>query len=151
MDVNRSGVADPTFTPGPVEQLLSAEYDTDVLAQEGEQAKLLSRKSDGITINGCFMPFKIDRYGAELCGYSSGLDSPTPQDGLDSRHDLARGERLGHIVVSAEFETENPIDLIIASGQKQYGNVTRCSDLSADIEAGHAREANIEHDEVWLP
>src|SRR5690606_32460234 len=41
------------------------------------------------------------------------------EDDIDARHQLARREWLGDIVVAANFETENAVDLLVASTQKQ--------------------------------
>jgi hypothetical protein len=41
------------------------------------------------------------------------------RDGADARHDLAREERLHHVVVRAELEADDPIDLIAARRQHQ--------------------------------
>ncbi|WP_425429547.1 hypothetical protein [Celeribacter neptunius] len=41
------------------------------------------------------------------------------QDGLDPRDHLARAKRFGDIVIHAELETENAVDLVIAGREKQ--------------------------------
>jgi hypothetical protein len=40
----------------------------------------------------------------------------TPQDRLDADDELARGERLAQVIVGAEFETHDTIELIAACG-----------------------------------
>ena len=47
-------------------------------------------------------------------------------------HQLAGGERLGHVVVGTELETEHPIDLVVAGAQDEHGN-------GDDRRSGHHR------------
>ena len=37
---------------------------------------------------------------------------PAPQERLDARHELARRERLGEVVVAADRETDDAVDLL---------------------------------------
>ena len=46
-----------------------------------------------------------------------------PQQGLDPQHDLARGERLDHVVVGAGLQTDQPVLLLAAGRQHDDGGV----------------------------
>ena len=72
------------------------------------------------------------------------------QDHIDPRHQLARAERLGDIVVAADLETEHAIDLVVARRQEQDRHIGGLADLAADIEPVQLRHADIEHDEGRL-
>jgi hypothetical protein len=41
----------------------------------------------------------------------------TPQERLDAAHQLAQPERLGQVVVGAELEADDLVDLVVAGGQ----------------------------------
>ena len=45
------------------------------------------------------------------------------QDGAHPRGDLARAERLGHVVVAAQFEADDAVDLVGTGGQEQHRQV----------------------------
>lgn len=49
---------------------------------------------------------------------SAVITHPT-QDGLDPRHQLPRFERLGHVVVSPQFQADNAVGGFAASRQHQ--------------------------------
>ena len=70
------------------------------------------------------------------------------QDDVDPRHQLARAERLGHVVVAADLEPEHAVDLLVAGGQEQDRHVGGLADLPADFEPVHLGHADIEDDQV---
>ena len=55
--------------------------------------------------------------GARLAG--------APQDGLDPSLEFARGERLGHIIIRADLQTEHPVHFLGPSRQQNEGNPGR--------------------------
>ena len=70
------------------------------------------------------------------------------QDDVDARHQLARAERLGHIVVAAHLEPEDAVDLLVARRQEQDRHIGCAPDQPADLQPVHLRHADIEHDEA---
>src|SRR3978361_1383612 len=74
--------------------------------------------------------------------------------GLDSRHQLARAEWLGHVVITAEFKTQHTIYLVGARGQKNNRSsrqLARLAETPAEIEAILPRKHEIEHNEIRMP
>jgi hypothetical protein len=72
-----------------------------------------------------------------------------PEQGLDPAHQLAQAERLGEVVVGAEFEADHLVDLVVARGQDEDRHLgARRAEPAEDLEAVHARQADVEHDEV---
>jgi hypothetical protein len=69
-------------------------------------------------------------------------------DGADARGDLARAERLGDVVVAAQFQPDDAIHLVGAGGQEQHGHIGMPAQGAADVEAGHVRQADVEDDEI---
>ena len=64
---------------------------------------------------------------------------------------LARGERLGHIIVGAGLEAAHPVRLLAAAGQhddRHVGGLGRAADAAADFEAGNALDHPVEQDDV---
>src|SRR5215208_3077160 len=70
-----------------------------------------------------------------------------PKDRPDPRHELARRERLRHVIVGADLETADPVRLLVTGGQHQDGNVRARSDPPAHLEAVHRREPDVQHDD----
>jgi hypothetical protein len=68
------------------------------------------------------------------------------EHGLDARGQLARGKRLGDIVVSADLETGDAVGLFIASGQHDHRDRTR--DPPANLKAVDPGQSDVEHDQA---
>ena len=72
-----------------------------------------------------------------------------PQQRLDPAHQLAQPERLGQVVVGAELEADDLVDLVVAGGQDEDRRLRPGRAQPAeDLEAVHARQAHVEDDEV---
>jgi hypothetical protein len=71
------------------------------------------------------------------------------QHGMDARHQLARVEGLGQIVVGADFQPDDAIHFVALGGQHDDGDrVGRTAQAAADGEAVFARQHQVEHDQV---
>src|SRR6478672_2762081 len=71
------------------------------------------------------------------------------EQGPDPAHQLAQPERLRQVVVGAQLEADHLVDLVVAGGQDEDGRLRAGGPEPAqDLEAVHAREADVEHDEV---
>ena len=70
------------------------------------------------------------------------------RSGLDPSDELARAEGLDQVVVRADGEPDDPIDLIGASGEHQDIGVGEGPDLAQDLEAVDAREHDVQDDDV---
>ena len=68
---------------------------------------------------------------------------------MDAGHEFARVEGLGQIVVGAEFEADDAIDLVALGCQHDdRGLVLGAAQAPADGKAVLARQHEVEHDEV---
>src|SRR5579862_6841355 len=71
------------------------------------------------------------------------------QVGLDPRQQLPQAERLRQVVVRAELEADDLVDLLVAGGEHQDGGLAaRGADPAEHLEAVHGRQADVEQDEV---
>ena len=76
------------------------------------------------------------------------------QVGFDPGHEFARAEGLGDVVVAADLETQNAIDLVRPGGQKDHRRARQfagLANLPAKIEAVLPRKHDVEHDQIGLP
>ena len=72
-----------------------------------------------------------------------------PQQRLDPAHQLAQPERLGQVVVGAELEADDLVDLVVARGQDEDRHLgSGRAEAAQDLEAVHPGEPHVEHDEV---
>ena len=71
------------------------------------------------------------------------------QQRLDPAHQLAQPERLGQVVVGAELEPDDLVDLVVARGQDQHRHLgPRGAQTAQDLEAVHPGEADVEDHEI---
>ena len=77
---------------------------------------------------------------------AGGID--TAQHRAHARHQLARAEWLGHVVVRAELETGEPIGFVDPRRQHDDRDVAFAAQCSGHLEAVHARQTEVEHDQV---
>ncbi|MEZ5139972.1 MAG: hypothetical protein R2711_14750 [Acidimicrobiales bacterium] len=79
-----------------------------------------------------------------------GEDVDAAEEGLHPRHQLPHRERLGHVVVGSHGEADHQVGLVVARGEHQHGHVAVALDQPAHLEAVHAREHQVEDDQVGL-
>ena len=69
-----------------------------------------------------------------------------PQHRLDPGDQLARAERLGQVVVGAQFQAEDAVDLVVAGGEEDHRRpVAGLAQPAADLQAVIAGQADVEH------
>ena len=72
------------------------------------------------------------------------------QDGPDPGDELARAERLGQVVVGAELEAEQLVELVVARGEHDDRDGRVAAQLAGDVEAVEPGQAEVEDDEVGV-
>ena len=73
-----------------------------------------------------------------------------PHDRAHPRDELARRERLDDVVVGAELETDDAVDLLAARREHDDRNVGRLADLPGEVSAVAVGEHHVEQHEVGL-
>ncbi len=73
-----------------------------------------------------------------------------PQDGPHAGHELARVERFGQIVVGAQLQADDAVDVLAARRQHQHGGQVLLAQQSQHVEAAEARQHHIEHDQIKM-
>ena len=79
------------------------------------------------------------------CGFAR-----APKDRADSRHQLARIERLGKIVVGADLQAEDAIDSFATRGQQKYGDGRLLAQSLQKFEPRPAGQHHVENDEFVI-
>ena len=67
-----------------------------------------------------------------------------------ARDELARVERLRQVVVGADLEPDDLVDVLVASGQHQDRDVGVLADALADLDAVEVGQHQVEHDQRRL-
>ena len=105
------------------------------------------------------LPLDLDDAPDEIDRQIAGLEhrllalllQPVAERHADARHQLVHAERLGHIVVGAEFQRLDDAGLVGAAGQDDDRQVKPSSrQLLQQVVAGHVGQTEIEQDEVGL-
>jgi hypothetical protein len=140
-----SGVA-----PDGVEQVVAAE-DASLVAREViEQAKFGGRGRDQAAAHHERHGRGIDFNVADFHGTRRQRPLEAAQHGLDAGNQFARAERLGDVVVGAEFEAEDAVGFAALRRQKndrhrrEAGNL---ADAAAEFKAVFARDHDVENEQ----
>ena len=78
------------------------------------------------------------------------LAGSAPQDALHAQHEFARAEGLGHVVVRAEFKTDDAVHFLGLCGEHEDRDalgLRTVLERLANFESGHAGQHEIQHDE----
>ena len=150
MNVDGSRIAGERVTPHALEQLVAGQHEAAVVEQLPEQVELLGRETDLFVNNVNLALARVDREVAmtELLRLAlPALRRGAAQDALDSRDELARVERLRHVVVGADLEPDDLVDVLIARGEHQDRNVGALADPAAELDAVSVGKIEVEDDE----
>ena len=98
----------------------------------------------------------FDRHftGGEIDGQGAALELRLvaglgpPQHGTDAGQQLARVERLGDVVVRAQLESDDLVGVVPAGGDHDQGRVRVLADLARQREPVHARQHQIDEQDV---
>ena len=86
---------------------------------------------------------------ARTCHRQRVAVSGSPQHRANARGELARIERFSEIVVGAEFEADDPVDILLEGGEEDDGEFRPAIlEVAADIETRAVGEHDVEDDEI---
>ncbi len=159
MDGDGAGVAGEGVAPDVFEQLFGGVDAFAVAHEEFKEVEFPGLEADGPVAQG-------DLAGGAGEGEFAGLDGvagwgvgvadffleqfAAAEHGFDAGDEFAHGEGLGHVVVGADFEADDTVDFVVTGGEHEDGDSAGAADLAADVEAVHAGEHEVEHQEVGL-
>src|SRR6266545_2936100 len=137
------------------EQLLPREHPSGPAHQVSQQVELGRSERHRFVTGQHEPPYRVERDRADPA-YPVALRRAlrATQHGLDPGDQLARAERLGHVVVGAELQAEDPVDLVVAGGEEQYRcPIAGLAQPPADLGAVHAGQRDVQDagDRAHLP
>ncbi len=114
-----------------------------------QQVEFLGAQRHGLAGNVNLAPRRVEADVAHL-EHAVRVDRAlgAPQHRFDAGDELARVERLGHVVVGAQFEADDLVDVVVARGEHDHGDARALAQLAADGESVHLRHHDVEYDEV---
>jgi len=153
VDVDRARVAGERVAPDPLEELVAREHDAAVVEQLPEEVELLRGELHLDTVDGHFAASGIDDQVAVDDPLALGLAPlrrDAAKDRLHPRDELPGIERLRHVVVGADLEPDDLVDVLVARGQHQDRDVGALAQAPADLDAVDVGQHQVEDDQRRL-
>ena len=91
---------------------------------------------------------ELDRADAHRALVARRRPIGAPQQRVHARDELARAERLRHVVVGADREPDEQVGLAVARGEHEHRQRPLALDLLAHLDAVEAGQHEVEHHEV---
>ena len=92
------------------------------------------------------MPHELDVLAGDA-GLARARRRPAQQR-LDARLQLAHAERLGEVVVAADLQSDDLVELGVAGRQEQHRNARLRAQAAADLVAVDAGQHDVEHHQI---
>ena len=156
MHIESLGVADVVAPPHAVDQRLPGKHSTGVGQQQVQQLELLQRQRDIAAVDRDAVLVGIERDVADRqragrqVGRAGGVGWRATQHRAHPCDDLAHPVRLGDVVVGADLEADDGVDLGAFRGDHDDGHMAALAQLTTDVDAAEARQHHVEQDDVGL-
>src|SRR5688572_3007908 len=152
MHVHRPRASSVAVAPDVAEQQVAGEYTVTVLQEVAQQHELLRREFYVLAVLGHRVRGEVDgqrsdrepgvlRFGA----------AHAPHERANAGDELIRAERLGNVVVGADFQSHDAVGLFGPGGDhddRQAGGGPVGAEEPADLEAADARQHDVEDGDV---
>ena len=143
-------IADEVNAPDRVEQLLTCEDHAGIAAQGLQDPELERRELHADVADRDLPPGPVDHEVAGPKDRVARADTrpPAPQERLHAGDELARREWLGQVVVPADREPDDAVDLLAPGREEDHGWVGEGPEPAEDLDAVEARQHDVEDDHV---
>ena len=144
MHVDEAFVTVEVPSPHPLDELPAGEHTARCLDQRCEELKLETREFYRFVVDAHLVAPNVDGEPVESRQLvESGLDevalASATEHRTHSRDEFSRAERLGDVVIGAQFEADQLVGLVGAGGQDDDVDRRRPPDLAQHVEATDAR------------
>jgi len=159
VDVNEVVVGDEPDSPHLVQEPRPRYNDARLTCEHGEEVELECGQLDCLVVHAHQPSAFVDLQplgpgagprGWDRAGSCARVGARPAKQGLQASDEFAWREWLGEIVVGADSEPDDPVDLLAACRQHQDVCVGEGPHLPAHLDAVHARQHQVEHDSVRL-
>src|SRR5947208_12031487 len=127
VDVDGARVTRERVAPDPLEQLIAREDQALVVEELPEEVELLGRQPDLLVPEATLAPARVEYEVAvpEDTAVALRLPRPAAEDGPHARHELAWIEGFREVVVGADLEAGDLVEVVVPGGQHQDGQRAR--------------------------
>src|SRR5512141_1753008 len=146
VDVHRASVTSKGVAPDALEQLVTREHETAMVEQLPEEIEFLRRQLHFLVADLHLSAPRVDGQVAVAKNGALGLTAlrrRAPEDRLDPSDELARVERLRHVVVGSHLEPDDLVDVLVAGRQHQDRHLRLLADPSADLDSVDVRQHQV--------
>lgn len=150
MHIDRARLAVEIEAPGFLQDLFAAEDESAVFGEGKEKVKFLGAQAYSRGREAHFPSGGVDQQVADVdrFGRIRSLSFAAPQDRFDACNEFARVEWLGQVIIRAEFEAQDLVNIFIAGGEHQNGcRILRSAQAPADFKAIQFWEHEVQHDQ----
>lgn len=152
MGIDGAGVDDVVVLPHVLEELFAGLNAAATFHEGGEEFEFGGGQVDALAADGDEVARDIDGEvtGLEAFGAFGGLGAAF-EEFADAEDEFAGAERLGDVIVGAEFETQNAVDFGGPGGEHDDGDAGGggvAAEELADFQAVHLGEHDVEEDEI---
>jgi hypothetical protein len=151
VDVDGAGVGGERVAPDPFQDLVAGEDQAPVADQVAEQLELTGGELHRAALEDDLVAGRVDGEAAQVergLGTGFGFGVGAAQDRLDPGDQLAGRERLGHVVVGAELEAEDPVGLLLPGRDHDDRHpAPPLAQRPGHLEPVHARQHQVEQDQ----
>src|SRR5579871_4213811 len=139
------------ISPNLIQQLVTADDAVGILHQELQGLEFLGGQDHDLAVALHLHFLEVDRDAVEADAIHIGGSGGMPQGGAHAGQQLARAERLGHVIVGPEFEQENLVGNIAGGAEHEDGQAWRLRlDLFAKVTSRKLRQTQVEDDDGGL-
>src|SRR3990172_7799561 len=150
VDVHGPRVAGERVAPHALEQLVTGQHEPLVVEELPEEVELLRGELHLHPVDRDLAAAGVDAEQAVLDHLAlelAPLWRRAAQDRLDAGDELARVERLGQVVVCPDLEPDDLVDVLVAGGKHEDGDVRPLADAPADVDPVQVGEHEVEDDQ----
>ena len=136
---------------GPVDELVAGEYPARDAGQGGEEFPFGGGEAGGLAVRGDLVAGLVDEQLAAAVGrrlVTAAVTSGAAEDGADPEHHFAGAERLGDVVIGAEFQAVDAVGGGGLGGEHQDRDGRLGADFTGDVLTGHVGQPQVQHDQV---
>ena len=156
MAVDGTVADDAVVRVGAVDQGVAAQHLAVAPRQRGQQAELGARELHGVAEQRRRLRVQVHRQRPDddLVRLRLGERVEAAEVRLHPRHQFARVEGLGHVVVAAHFQADHPVHLRVLGGKQQDRHPVAAhrpaAQGAADVQPVHLRHEDVEDQEIGL-
>ena len=151
MDIQCLGVTEIVGAPHPVDELTSGKHASSVTHEHLEELEFLQRHADLAAVHGNRVAVDVERDAAALEETVVQIRLGSSQPSEHSAHpsqELAGRIGLGDVVVGAEFEPHDDVDLGVLRREHNDRNGRRRTQLPTHLGSGHPGKHEIEQHNI---